>query len=149
MQDWLRISDIAGVDRKTTILEIVPEHLPLSIATLSPEEEIRIVYPAADCSGIFLISIHRDGSQRLVSYLFAVTDVGKKAQSPLISLSTEGNVLLENTFKILQSFLTGEHYRIRTDTRDILLKIYPIVSKNVSLDKALCELKVQVAIDLL
>ena len=149
MKDWLNVEEVKGSDRPVTFLELVEDKLPSPLNEKVAGEEFRIMYPDATQSAIYYLSILRDEDLRLTVAMFQVGAVGTAKQTDPTPLTVDVDSTLKKTFQLLQAYQSGEHYRLRAETRDIVLKILPLHNSKKELEELMTELRAQLAIDLL
>ncbi len=148
MNDWRTIKEIDGMSKSTTIIELIKDKLPDSLIE-KKNDEFRILYPEATGDAIYYLSVCRDEDERLSCSMFHVGALGTKNQTEPILIPSDSNTVLKQAFRLLQCYLSGEHYRWIASERDIVLKIMPLDSDEDEIQKLMNELKAQLAIDLL
>jgi len=127
----------------------VEENLPPPLNTKAEGEEYRIIYPAGTADSVYYLSVFRDEEERLNCHMFRVSAVGTSIQSDPVLIDSDVDSTLRQTFQLITSFQSDEHYRTATEFRDIKMKVLPLQSTSAEITQLINELKAQLAIDLL
>jgi hypothetical protein len=146
---WLQETTKQGINKPVTRFKLDLSKLPKELVTKQPDELTRLVYAQASTHLVYCLILKEDPNTAELLPDSMLCEIESDGSVTKHEIEYDEKNALTAIFKIANAYSSGEHYRISTEHRDIVMEILPIGTSDEDIDEAITRLRAQLAISAL